>query len=447
MDDTLAAVKTWSDVPGANLPILNDDLCNDFAWMELIDEDDCYMALDVSDSKSNKSLDFGADGYTGSVSTWHELLQLTCPDPVCGVVFVRGDFPDSPDSFLARAQRRNQKGTFGLGLRIPEGEDYVFEATPAQGFVNLKWPVTRLNFVRDSALLGSVPFASYTACSFVKDKVTYQIARIMPSKLSSTDASVSSHPPATGCKERQVTVDVGGLVRFGCPCSAVHGDGRRTRPGDNTVLPAVPLFRDRYAVVTPPEGEKRFVVGCESATHQKRLEIRLWIDREAQELDFHHCKSLRRDNHATGGGHRKLEGGDADAVFPDEVFPFHIRRDLPLREDKPTVIVASFTIVESSEALDNQEKDVIEYETVQKHLGVSDASTNAPHRLWASAINCMPDVDTFEINAVGRAVEGVMSIASTPVSARGRGGTLDGFGVALIKNIMTPQIVDLESTL
>jgi len=154
------------------------------------------MALDVSDSKSNKSLDFGSGSYTGSLSAWHELLQLTCPDPDYGIVFVRGDFPDNADSILARAQRRNQKGTFGLGLHVFGDQDYVLEMTPAQGYVNLRYPVTKLHLVRQSDLFGSETFASYTSCSFVKDGTVYQIARILPSHLaSSTSSSVRSRPP------------------------------------------------------------------------------------------------------------------------------------------------------------------------------------------------------------------------------------------------------------
>jgi hypothetical protein len=74
--------------------------------------DDCYIALDVS--RPFKSLDFGIDGYTASVTSKYELLQLTAPDDECGIVFVRGDFPDSAESILGRTQRRNQKGTWGL---------------------------------------------------------------------------------------------------------------------------------------------------------------------------------------------------------------------------------------------------------------------------------------------------------------------------------------------
>jgi hypothetical protein len=76
------------------------------------------MPLDRTNTRPTKSLDFGRDGVTGSVSAWHELLQMTAPDDGCGVIFLRGDFPDSPDSVLARAQRRNERGSFELEAKI-----------------------------------------------------------------------------------------------------------------------------------------------------------------------------------------------------------------------------------------------------------------------------------------------------------------------------------------
>src|SRR5579859_1171052 len=89
--------------------------------------DNCYMTLGTT--SPFKSLDFGKEGCTASVTSWHELLQLTAPDLECGIVFVRGDFPDSAESILARAQRRNQKGTWGLEIKIQKDTGYVLEVT------------------------------------------------------------------------------------------------------------------------------------------------------------------------------------------------------------------------------------------------------------------------------------------------------------------------------
>src|SRR3569833_595890 len=233
------------------------------------------MALDVANSTPSKSLDFGADGYTGSVSTWHELLQLTCPDPECGVVFVRGEFPDNPDSILARAQRHNEKGTIGLGLRIPDGAKWAFEPTAAQGLVNLRWPCTRFNCVQSSELLGSDVFASCTICSFVKDGTTYQIMRVMPSRLTTSSPSVDTQAPGRNWEPKTAEVVLGGVMRFGCCRSAAYRTGAHSRRA-----PVPEPFYDKYVVRTAgAEGPGGYMVACESTIHEKRLEMRLWIDR------------------------------------------------------------------------------------------------------------------------------------------------------------------------
>jgi len=458
---------SWGEAIGANLPADNDMyasfcsnlnvsvsvfsfvvsltcLCSaehDYEWLDAIDESDCYMALDVSDSKSSKSLDFGCGGYTGSLSAWHELLQLTCPDDECGVVFVRGDFPDNADSILARAQRRNQKGTLGLGLHVPSGQDYVLEMTPAQGYVNLRHPVTRLNCVRQSNLFGSVTFASYTSCSFVKDGTVYQIARILPSHLtSSTSSSVHSRPPRGDWKDTAINVDLGGVIRFGCACSSAHRSGVDGR----SIGPVVPLFHDRYRTV-----QDKYMLGCHSTTHRKRLEMRLWIDREAQPLELHHCSSARLDHHACGLEHGHESQPGSPESYPHEVWRMHVRKELLFREDRPTVLVAAFNLVDSSEPLDRTRRDVIDYRVVQEYLGVADDSLCATYRLWTNTLNCLSGTtEKFEINTIGRAVESTMSIASVPLvlSTEG-GGVKKDLGVALIKNIVASPTVSLESVL
>jgi hypothetical protein len=149
------------------------------------------MPLDQTNTTSTKSLDFGRDGVTGSVSAWHELLQMTAPDDECGVIFVRGDFPDSPDSILARAQRRNERGPFGLQAKIDEDSPYVLEPA-VQSFINMRWPYTRFNFVQqDTSQVPSksVVFGHLSICSFVKRGSLYQVLRITPSQCLRTPTS------------------------------------------------------------------------------------------------------------------------------------------------------------------------------------------------------------------------------------------------------------------
>jgi hypothetical protein len=414
------------------------------------------MPLELSNSRPSKSLDFGKDGFTGSVSMWHELLQMTAPDPECGLVFVRGDFPDHPDSILARAQRRNQVGTFGMTIKVPPEANWVQEPTPAQGMINLRWPCTRFHWTRSDDKLGSIDIASFVVCSFYKEGTLYQIARVVPRRLTKATPStslenVSKAPLASngsggGWDNIEFTVDVGGLIRFGCPSTAVN----RARNDKHNPTAVPPPFCDKYT--RTPEQGKAFLVSCTSDAHRKRLEIRVWIDREAQELTLHDCQSPR------------LQHGPVPTdEHNEECCYLHVLKNgLTLQDDRATVIVASFSLVDAENPLINEAQPVIPYDAVKSYLGVVDRSLWAPYRLWSTLIGPSSSTgDSFELNAIGRAVETILGVASLPRLSRETSCTSSTMspdvqggihntpqarnGVALLKNIITPQFVDLES--
>jgi hypothetical protein len=189
--------------------------------------------------------------------------------------------------------------TLGLCIGIPDDADWVQEKTMAQGMVNLRWPFARLNWVRTDQRFGSVHFASYTTCSFVKDGTLYQIGRIMPTRLSASSAS--SKDACDDLKQRKFIVDAGGVIRFGCPSSAAN-----RRDNDLGRTPVPPPFYDRYSC-TPNDGQPAYVFTCTSDVHEKRLEIRVWVDREPIKLGLHKCESPR------------LHNGCHPEDYPDEV--------------------------------------------------------------------------------------------------------------------------------
>jgi hypothetical protein len=173
-------------------------------------------------------------------------------------------------------------------------------------------------------------------------------------------------------------------------------------------------------------------------------------------------------------------------------------------EEKPINIVASFSLVKSNTPTVFDAFDVIKSADVQKYLGVSDISISAPYRLWSSVLGQAPGPEALELNIIGRSVEQILGVSSVPVKQRnaaenvckplatasadsnssaletsvnvmgsqdaGRnksaaaslghppqqnasadsedhGSMETDMGIALIKNIITPQVVDLESTL
>jgi len=411
-----------------------------------------------------KTLDLGNNGTTASLTTWHELLQLTAPDPSCGIVFVRGDFPDNAESILARAQRRNQKGAWGLDLTFPS-DDYTLELSEAQGLINLRWPCTRFNIVRKGSdiLFGSVTVATYTVCSFIKDQTLYQIARITPPRRSSSDAESTSNSQSATCK-----LTVGGTIRLGCAASNGAGLAGSSSP-----------YRDNYNVVRPKAmGMMDTLLAGTSERHERRTEIRLWINRKQVQLQR---RKFLNDRIIQPDDNKHLD-------YADEVVDLAANYEFDLPDESPVIVVASFSLMTNETAIDDRLQPVISSPVIQDFLGVTDTSISAPYRLWTNALDLPPD--SFELNAIARSVDQILGVSSVPflgpntktdlkgclhisglvvnnetksidtlttraseASNTDSGIELtkihqsNGKGIALIQNIMTPQLVDLGNTL
>jgi hypothetical protein len=221
--------------------------------------------------------------------------------------------------------------------------------------------------------------------------------------------------------------------------------------------------------------------------------MRLWINREPIALERHHCKIARISRTDLDGVQRE---------YPNEVIDLHVRHGVNMVEDKAITCVATFTLIKM-DALERLDPlPMITSAEAQDYLGVSDASISAPYRLWANALSQLPGPGAFELNTIGRAVEQIMGVSAVPIgrqttfsrlpdtrssissksleancvdnnqnskdlevgvlrSTVSRNSTHDlsltetcghvevelDFGVALIKNIVSYQVVDLASVL
>ena len=436
---------------------------------------DCFMPFELSDSRPFKTLDFGDSGFTASITSSHQLLQLTAPDRHCSLVFVRGDYPDSPESILARAQRRDQKGTFGLDVQLNDedekGAQWVSELTPAQGLINFRWPCTQFRWIRQTPSVGGSTTREKsvvcTMCSFVKDGTLYQISRLVPERqIQAPPVSMSNtemNTPAGAEAEHTLPVagiKLGGIMRFGCPRTASSNRRSPTSTSTCTSIPRVssatpPPFLDQYAC-HPEDGDTDYTWSASSFRHRKRVALRLWVNRVPSKL------GLAFPDYRDRPAPREL----APRGWSD-VFPLLIRQKIPLALDTPTVIVASFSVVEDDGEWSPTEEPLppIADAEVQLYLGAAHSSLSAPARLWSSLIGpATPNGSQFEMNVIARSVESVLGVTSLPVgSATTRdvhvqqdhqaGDTSNAAtstharGIALLKNIMTPQTVDLESVL
>ena len=168
-----------------------------------------------------KTSDFGDKGYTASLTDWHELLQLTAPDPVCGLIYTRGDFPGTAESILARAQNRDDgggKGTFGIQLLPDPSLEYQLAERIALGLIHYRWP--HLQYVVYSKQEDFL--AWFEICSFVYQRAVYQVAHIalspeVDAETQTTQAGIDLRPRSKTFRFR-----VGGKMSFGCMCTSVE---------------------------------------------------------------------------------------------------------------------------------------------------------------------------------------------------------------------------------
>lgn len=347
--------------------------------------------------RPSKSLDFGREGFTGSLSIWHELLQLTVPDEQCGVVFVRGDYPDNAESILARAQRRNNSGTFGLEIHIPEEANFVLERTSAQGMINLRWPFTKFNFVEKDSSIGSVSFATYTICSFIKDKTLYQIVRVAPQSTSAPDSALCNGSIPESVIKSGLDLNIGGTIRLGCCCSDRDS---------STFAGRTATFHDIYTTPKPPDGVTSYIMYCESAYHERRLEIRLWVNGKPMELNHNPVNAPSRI---------KRPGDGDEEGQPHAVEILRTVAKVEWTKSEPITAVASFSLVDSKSPISFQQVDMMRSADIRDYLGFSDTSINAPYRLWSNVLHQTPGLEAFDLNVVGRTVENILGLSSVPI--------------------------------
>jgi hypothetical protein len=343
-------------------------------------------------------LDFGAEGFTASLTDWHELLQITSPDPVCGMVYVRGLCPDNPASILARSQRRDdigEKGTFGLQIQPPRLEKPQPSALErgdriAHGLVNFRWPYSQyeLKHKGQSKEIDAGDIGTCEEISWVNDSTVFQALRVKS---------------ASRNRIAYVDVRVGGKIRFGCPCcnrSTIQDEDDHKGDELTSILSA-----------------DDFQLSTASCLYGKRLEMQLFIDGD--------CQAFERSSN------------------PADYLSNCQKRRLELVPGQPKTIVATFRLVDDKNPV--QAGDLARYikapfEKVESDLGIALDSIDMTDRLWTA---CLPPnytaMQAREFCALARCVEQIMGVTSVPVSPE--------HGVALVYNTITTQYVDLQSTL
>ncbi|KAL2072990.1 hypothetical protein VTL71DRAFT_10314 [Oculimacula yallundae] len=372
----------------------------DFEWLGDLQKSQCFTTYEVSNPA--KSSDFGAEGHTASVSDWHELLQLTAPDDVCGIVFVRGQFPNTPDAILSRSQRRDDsgnKGAFGTRLHKSENDsDLELGERLAQGWVNFRWPYTKYELRERDDDSDSSSGGSYEQISFVRDGVLVQVIRLKWGH----ESSVSDYDSVEGSERKTARVRVGGVVQFGCPCSnrgSADPDSFHLSSGDG--------------------------LDCVSDRYQKRLEMHLFIDGIRQNLSG------------------PLHGLDYEPVSGTEV-DTSSTHELEIRDGEPIIIVSTYSLRNTDSEMTGM--DTATFADLEDYLGTCKTSINMTDRLWTAL--CSENYEASEavdVSVIGRCVEQILGVSYVPFW-RNSGISRTEVEIALLHNIMTPQYVDVQSS-
>ncbi|KAI9049724.1 hypothetical protein LZ554_005876 [Drepanopeziza brunnea f. sp. 'monogermtubi'] len=379
----------------------------DFEWLADLQKSQCFTTSEVSSPA--KSSDFGADGHTASVTDWHELLQLTVPDATCGIVFTRGQFPNTPDAILARAQRRDDsghKGTFGARVQKAEGAaDVELGERMAQGWINLRWPYTRYELRTRGGGADDGSSGTCEQISFVRDGVLVQVLRLRWG----SESSLSDYGSLDGLERRTARLKVGGVVQFGCPCS-----NRGPADVDTFHLDA------------------GWGLDCVSERYRKRLEMHLFIDGLPQDLSA------------------PLHGVGHDEVGGTEVNTSSIH-DIELRDGEPVIVVSTYALRNLEDRISGL--GMATFANLQDHLGTCNSSPNMTDRLWTALCSINYEAsEAIDTCVIGRCVEQILGVSSIPFEPRTKQTEVllvphpKTEEIALLRNIMTPQYVDVQSS-
>jgi hypothetical protein len=346
-----------------------------------------------------KTTDYGCDGYTASLSDYHELLQLTAPDDYCGIVYVRGCFQNTPDAILARAQRSEVSGLKGsFGVQIDPDSQFELGEKQAQGLINFRWPYIQYDLRKKSDVRDGNS-GTYEEISFVKDRTVFQIARIKWGR----GSSLSEFSSSDTTEQETIKLKSGGMIQFGCPCS-------------NGGSPVIDSFDVQFADHT---------LSCVSDMYEKRLDIQMFVNDIAQDL-----------------GQIQFAPETPQRVQLPDTLRTH---DIGLTIGKPTFIVSTYTLQDSAVVNPGRRSklEASDFENLEDYLGISNSSLNMTDRLWTALCSTnYESSEAVEFCVVGRCVEQILCVSSVPVPESGIETP-----IALVRNIITSQYVDVQSSL
>ncbi|MCJ1396587.1 hypothetical protein MMC18_009478 [Xylographa bjoerkii] len=387
------------EIPESNLKPSSED---PWEWMTYVDNEECFMRC--QDNFAAKTSDFGSEGHTASLTNWHELLQLTAPDPICGFIYARGDFPGTAESILARVQNRDDaggKGTFGIQLLQDPDLEYKLGYVEAHGLINYRWPhIQYMVQMKDGAFL-----AWFEICSFVYQKAVYQIAHIQQPSESSTETQTTQAETEARPRSKSFRFRVGGKIAFGCMCTSVE----RTTSKLSYMIKQMEDGKSVSCQATSESCKAQTLCHCQ-------LGMQVYVNGEQRQIKVIPTGRLSTsaDSHNNHVDTNPLETRPNNSPPPDTYVDFSELVDIELEAGKGCLMMVVFAFTNG--AVPELPQNALSPDSVRDILGVTDGLNNCVSRIWKNhRIKDRDQIDADTINSIARCVEYICSVTATPV--------------------------------
>lgn len=408
--------------------------------------DDCWVSHDWS--KAGKTVDIGAHGFTGSVSDWHYLLQMTAPDPKCGVIYARGNYPDLADSILARAQ--DERGQGSWGFKLAADSEITLGAVRSQGLINYRWPCMsyELNLKAVPKEQGQSEPESHTiqplgtlhTCTFVKDGTLFQITA-----LRRTEFKVAT--------EQRLRFSFGGCVRFGCVCSNAQCE----YTGRSMHDPLYPLNAGEPSAVekasTSISGQEPRQKSEHEPEHERGQETGQETEHETEQEpgqepghelgqepsqapeELHYALESLSDGHVLSAVCKSMRYLDVrldmqlfvngDGIKMDDLaktsgeyrhcIDISTKQDCRFQHGNDLIVIGTFSLSAVGNPGCKYIKTIPSSREVEDYLGVPYNSVYSTAKLWVQPQEDSADPEgNAEIHMVARCVESILCVTSVP---------------------------------
>jgi len=330
---------------------------------------------------------------------------MTAPDPECGMIFVRGRFPDNPGAIISRVQREDQTGTKGtFGFQVLSNPDFEVEMVLRRhGLVHSKWPyMHRLitNKQKEQGPDGELSesnYGDYNILSFVRGNTLFQVVRLQPGETydkekrrvdegdpqqENPDTIPGSSAPAPTEVEqgsppaRKLKFQVGGNIQFGCPCN----------------IPS----KDSLTIVSSSTDHN---ITCRSETYGTTLRIQTFMDGKP----LYPMATPKR--------------GDTSSKDPKNN---SAKFEIPLEAERIVIVAMSLHSTKEGDKspLPRFPEKWLSSSEIKKFLGVEQESDDITKTIWAHAWQGAraEEQDAVERRAISACLERILGVYSVPTA-------------------------------